>query len=100
MPANAMLMYPCNSTSLILGRKLLRFEMNVHLFCPSEVHKTGAGSIAADLKIAALGLGVKVAMHEDVKFMENMDYLVFPLLDVLPDLPRSEFALMVQTLFK
>ena len=57
-------MYPNNSTSLILGRSLLREEHDIYLYCPNEGTKRLAHTYPLELQIASLGLDVNVIVVE------------------------------------
>ena len=85
-------MYPNSSTSLILGRRLLREDVDLYLFTPKDVHRRMADTIPCDLEIAALGLTNKVQDLASLEELETMYFIPFPSFDVLPDKKRSEFA--------
>ena len=95
-----LIMYPMNATSLILGKRLLNEAHSVSLYCPTEVTKRLAHTVAADLEVEALGLSSKV---EEVATLENLkiyNYVIFPTMDLDPHEPRSNFALMCADLFR
>ena len=85
-------MYPNSSTSLILGRRLLREDVDLYLFTPKDVHRRMADTIPCDLEIAALGLTNQVQDLASLEELETMDFILFPSFDVLPDKKRSDFA--------
>ena len=95
-----MIMYPTTATSLILGRRLLSNDHDISLYCPNEVHTRQAGTIGNDLKIAALGLTVKVDLIDTLVNVNDIDILVFPTLDMMPFDKRSDFGLMCRDLFR
>lgn len=95
-----MIMFPCNPTSLILGRRLISAEHNIYLYSPNEVHARQAATIPSDLQIAALGLGMTVDVKKTLDTLKEVDLVIFPTLDMLPSTKRSEFGQMCQTLFR
>jgi hypothetical protein len=97
---STMLMFPHTSTSLILAGGLLREEHNITLYCPKEIHRRMAYTIPFDLRIAAQGLQSSVEQTESLDNVKEMDILVFPSLDVLPDKERHEFAKMCKKTFR
>ena len=78
---NTCIKYPNNSTSLILGRALLRDDHNVFLFCPSDTHRRLAHTIPLDLQYAAIGLQGTVTVIESAAELQQMDFVIFPALD-------------------
>ena len=95
-----MIMYPGTSVSLLIGKRLITSGHNLHLFCPNAVHLRMAGTVPADLKIAALEWGSTVKVVEDVGSLEIMDFIIFPTLDVLPEKSRPDFGQMCRNLFR
>ena len=83
------IMFATNSTSLILGRRLLSYGHNLKFFCPNDTHLHQASTIPADLMIAAVGLQTDVGIVASAEDLSNMDIIIFPTMDVLPhhDLP-------------
>ena len=53
-----------------------------------------------DLEFASTGLDVNVRTVDTLDHLEDMDFVVFPALDVLPDKKRSEFASTLKELFR
>ena len=94
------IMYPNNSTSLILGRSLLREDHDIFLYCPSEATKRLAHTCPLELKIASLGLDNNVHEVDTLEELENMDYMIFPTMDVLPDKKRADFANKLRQIFR
>ena len=93
------IMYPSNSTSLILGTSLFREDHNVYLYCPRDIHARMAHTIPLDLDIASFGLASEVHSIDTLDLLVEMDFVVFPTLDVLPNRKRSEFASTLKDLF-
>ena len=93
-------MFPNSSTSLILGLSMLREDMNLSLYCPGDVHVRMAHSIPLDLELASINLDVDVRLVDTLDHLSNMDYVVFPSLDVLPDKRRADFASSLKDLFR
>ena len=93
-------MFPNSSTSLILGRSLLREDINVSLHCPEDVHSRMAHTIPLDLEYASCGLAVNVRTLDTLVSLEDMDFVIFPTLDVLPDKRRADFASTLKDLFR
>ena len=96
----ACIMFPNNSTSLILVRSLLREDLHISLYCPEDVHMRMAHTIPLDLEFASTGLDVNVRTVDTLDHLEDMDFVVFPALDVLPEKKRSEFAGTLKELFR
>ena len=97
---DTVIMYPGTSVSLLIGKRLITSGHNLHLFCPNAVHLRMAGTVPADLKVAALDGGSTVQVVEDVGSLEIMDFIIFPTLDVLPEKSRPDFGLMCRNLFR
>ena len=95
-----MIMYPSVTTSLLLGKRLVTSGHDLSLFCPNAVYLRLAGTVPSDLKITALKMGTTVQVEEDITSIANMDFIIFPNVDFLPDMSRSEFAKMCQTHFR
>lgn len=95
-----MIMYPSNSTVLVLARRLISNEHNITFYSPQEVHKRLAHTIPADLEIAAMGLGVLVKEVEDLKSLKEVDFLIFPTLDLDHLEKREDYAKMCLDLFR
>ena len=93
-------MFPNTATSLILGKFLLANDHNVYLYCPHEVNARLAGTIPNDLKIAALDQTCTVEVVKTLEHLENMDFVIFPNLDVLPHDRRLNFAEICRDLFR
>ena len=97
---NIMIMYPTNSTSLVLGRRLMTAGHNLSFYCPSQCNLRQAGTIPADLRIASFGLGTTVQTSVDVQLFPDVDFVIFPTLDVLPHNDRASFGRMCEDLFR
>lgn len=95
-----MIMYPSATTGLLLGKRLVTSGHDLSLFCPNAVYLRLAGTVPSDLKIAALRMGTTVQVEEDFANIANMDFIIFPNIDFLPDMSRSDFAKMCQTHFR
>ena len=95
-----MIMYPANSTVIMLGRRLLSNEHNISFYSPLDVHKRLAHTIPVDLEIAAMGLGVLVNQVEDLKSLKEVDFLIYPTLDLDPLEKREDYAKTGLDLFR
>ena len=95
-----MIMYPANSTVIMLGRRLLSNEHNISFYSPLDVHKRLAHTIPVDLEIAAMGLGVLVNQVEDLKSLKEVDFLIYPTLDLDPLEKREDYAKTCLDLFR
>ena len=93
-------MFPTNPTSLMLGRRLLSSGHSLTLFCPTDVNVRQAATIPAELKIAANNHGSIVETRSTVDSIASGDFVIFPLLDLLPHNDRPSFAQMCQDLFR
>ena len=97
---STMILFPHNATSLILAGGLLREDHDVTLYCPREIHRKMAYTIPLDLKIAALGLQCTVVQTETLETLEEMNMVVCPSLDVLPEKDRRDFAKLCNRTFR
>ena len=95
-----MIAYPSVTTCLLLGKRLLNSGHNLTLFCPNAVFRQMAGTVPLDLKIAALNLDTTVQVEEDLTSIARIDFVIFPTVDFLPEMSRSQFAEMCQTHFR
>ena len=100
MSSSAMLMLPFSPTSLILGAGLLRENHNVVVYSPREVHRRMAHTTALDLKFVAHHLLESVTEVTTLEKSSDMDYMIFPTLDTLPEHDRDEFAEMCNQVFR
>ena len=92
--------YPNNSTSLILGRNLLKEDHEIFLYMPKEVHKQMAHTIPQELEIVGMNMACKSYTLENLERLKEMDFLIFPTLDVLPMKKREDFVKMLRDLFR
>ena len=92
-------MYPNNNTSLILGKYLFREDHNLFLYCPHDIHTRMAHTVPFDLDIASIGLTSNVQTVDKLDHLAEMDFIVFPTLDVLPQKKRVDFADTLEDLF-
>ena len=92
-------MYPNNNTSLILGKYLFREDHNLFLYCPRDIHTRMAHTVPFDIDIASIGLSSQVHTVDKLDHLADMDYIVFPTLDVLPHKKRVEFSNTLSDLF-
>ena len=94
------IMYPTNATSLMLGRRLISEGHNLSLFCPNDTHIRQAYSIPTELKLAAVDAGTTVETRSSIDCFPSMDFVLFPTLDVLPDLDRPALGKICRDLFR
>lgn len=95
-----MIMFPTNSTALILGRSLISADHNLSLYCPNNTHLRQAGTTPTDLKIAALGLGLTVDVVSSLETADQMDMIIIVTLDLMPFDKRSDYADMCRKIFR
>ena len=96
----SMIVYPSVTTCLLLGKRLVTSGHNLTLLCPNAVFRQMAGTLASDLKIAALNLSTTVQVEEDLTSIARMDFVIFPTVDFLPDMSRPDFGEMCNTHFR
>ena len=72
----------------------------ISLYCPRDVHRKMAFTIPCDLKLASLSLEETVEVVTTLEKVEEMEYLIFSTMDVLPERDRDIFAKMCQKTFK
>ena len=97
--ANIIIMFPNNSTSVLLGKSFIGEVEKLSFFIPEGVHEQGAGTCLLDVMIAASGLDVVVDKTDNYN-LENFNFVVFPSLDVQPKKSRVDFAAMCKNLFR
>ena len=100
MPFHTMIMYPTNSTALVLGRRLISNDHNISFYSPLDVHKRLAHTSPVDLEIAAMGMGVAINQVEDLKSLKEVDFLIYPTLDLDHLEKREDYAKMCLDLFR
>ena len=94
------IMYPNNSTSVILGHHLASELHHVSYLVPEQgPHQAAAFTCVDEVKIASSGLDTSVKKITDCKAINGYDYIVFPVLDVDPGEPRQSLAIMCRNLF-
>lgn len=99
--ANICIMFPNNSTSVILGHFLVSDLNNVSFFIPETgPHEMASFSCIDEVRIAAAGLDSTVDKISDYSKLDKFDYVIFPLLDLDPRRPRNFYATMLKNLFK
>ena len=87
----SMIVYPSVTTCLLLGKRLVTSGHNLTLLCPNAVFRQMAGTLASDLKIAALDAGTTVEIKSAIDCFPSMQFLSFPTLDVLPHLDLCQY---------
>lgn len=97
---STMILFPHTATSLLLAGGLLREEHDITLYCPREIHRKMAYTIPLDLQFGALGLQCTVVQTETLETVEEMDMVVCPSLDVLPEKDRRDFAKLCNRTFR
>ena len=68
-----MIMFPCNSTSLILGKM---FKGDVWFYCPDEIHRSMAGTIPDELTIECQKLSKEISVVRNLNEVQEIDYIV------------------------
>ena len=92
-----MIMFPCNSTSLILGKM---FKGDVIFYCPEEIHRSMAGTIPDELIVECFKLSKEISVVRNLDQLQEIDYLAFPFLDMLPYKERSFYAAICRNIFR
>ena len=100
MAYKTVIMFPLNSTALIVGRDLINADHEVSLYSPDDVHKKLAHTIPADLEIEVLGKTGSVKQVETLEEFPSINHIIFPTLDVDPSESRSDFASLCKDLFR
>ena len=91
--------YPCNATSLILGTLLFTEDHHVYLYCLKDIHSRLAHTTPLDLDLASIGLASEVRVLDTIDLLGQMDYVVFPTLDMIPTKKCVDFARTLKDLF-
>ena len=97
---HSFLMFPYNSTAVMLGRQLLSNDHDLSLFCPSELHRRQALTTPFELGVIARGLGRSSRVVENLDTLDSADFIIFPTLDVDHAEKREIFAMMIKDLFQ
>ena len=95
-----MIIFPHSSTSLRLAEGLLNEGHDLYLYLPTEVHKKWSYTLPLELQILAVGLPNSVTVVTDLQQLINMNVIVIPSLDVLPEKTRADFSSMCNITFQ
>ena len=95
-----MILFPHSATSSKLAEGLLKEGHDLILYLPTDIHKKLSYTLPTDLQIAAKDFRNSVNVVSDLNQLSEVDVLVIPSLDVLPEKPRDEFAAMFNGTFK
>ena len=94
------IMFPNNSTSVILGQSTVSDLHPTAFFIPGKgCHEQAAFTCYQEIMIVSKALGVTVTKISDYKQLRGYHYIIFPNLDVNPRKPRDEFGSMCRNLF-
>ena len=96
----SMIILPHSSTSLTLACGQVRESHNVIFYCPSENYKSMAGTIPADLELTYMKLPNAIEVIKKLNHLHQIDFILVPSLDVLPDKPREEYAKLCNETFR
>ena len=96
----SMIILPHSSTSLLLACGLVREGQNVVFYSPSENYRSMAGSIPADLELTYMKLPNAIEVINRLDHLHQIDFILVPSLDVLPDKPREEYAKLCNETFR
>ena len=97
---STMIIFPHSSTSLRLAEGLLNEGHDLYLYLPTEVHKKWSYTLPLELQILAVGLPNSVTVVTDLQQLINMNVIVIPSLDVLPEKTRADFSSMYNITFQ
>ena len=97
---NCCIMFPNNSTSLILGQSLVSDMCPVDFFIPEGTHEQAAFTCYEEVKLISKPLGVSVNKISDYKQLALYSYIIFPCINVNPRKSTREFGNMLRNLFK
>ena len=95
-----MIFYPYNGVSTILGSQLLDSGHNIFFYIPSDLHMDMAYTVPHDLKVKVLGSDRIVDVCDSLENTQDMDFIIYPSLDVLPEKSRKAFAYMCNRTFR
>ena len=76
------------------------FKGDVWFYCPDEIHRSMAGTIPDELTIECQKLSKEISVVRNLNEVQEIDYIVFPLLDLLPYKERSFYASMCRNIFR
>ena len=91
---SAMIIFPNSITSLRLAEGLLNEGHDLYLYLPTEVHKRWSYALPLELQISAVGLPNSVTVVTVLQQLINMNVVVIPFLDVLPEKTRADLSSM------
>ena len=94
------IMFPNNSTSVMIGQFLVSELQNVGFFITEGTHEQAAFTCYEEVKLASAGLDCTVSKLKEYSDISKFDFVIFPCLDVKPRNSRKEFAGMCRNLFK
>ena len=95
------ILFPNNSTSVILGQNLVSDLADLSFFIPDGApHQQAAFTCYDEVKIASAGLDVKVTKIDQYSHLKDFDYLIFPCLDINPRKSSKQFVDMNGNLFQ
>ena len=97
---STMIIFPHSSTSLRLAEGLLNEGHDLYLYLPTEVNKRWSYTLPLELQILAVGLPNSVTVVTDLQQLINMNVIVIPSLDVLPEKTRADFSSMCNITFQ
>ena len=95
-----MILFPHSATSSKLAEGRLKEGHDLILYLPTDIHKKLSYTLPTDLQIAAKDFRNSVNVVSDLNQLSEVDVLVIPSMDVLPEKPRDEFAAMCNGTFK
>ena len=95
------IMFPNNSTAVMMGQSLTADLGHVAYFIPDGTHEQAAFTCYQEVMLASMGLeNVTVTRVSDYNKMTEYQYIIFPCLDVNHRKSRAEFGTMCSNLFK
>ena len=97
---NVCIMFPNNSTAVILGQSTVSDLHPTAFFIPEKgSHEQAAFTCYQEILIVSKALGVTVTKISDYKDLIGYHYIIFPNLDVNPRKPRVDFGNMCHNMF-
>ena len=98
---NVCIMFPNNSTSVILGQSIVADLHPTAFFIPDKGnHEQAAFTCYQEIMIASKTLGIAVNKISEYKKLIGYHYIIFPNLDVNPRKSRQEFGTMCFNMFE
>ena len=97
--SKAIIMFPNNSISVMLGSKILGELVDLALFIPDGIHEQASSTFLDELILTSYSLNVSIEKLTTAGDFSTYRYVIFPSLDINPRKSMSDFGSMCANLF-